>query len=116
MGPRQAGLLFSCHAVFSTILGFFIFNETMTSWELLGAFLVFCGVVIAIFFKKSHPQKLEMVYGNLWVAISLGLIAAFMPSLGWYFCETSDAGSCRSHRGIGDSDDCRFYHTLPPAH
>ncbi|MCG6507809.1 EamA family transporter, partial [Vibrio parahaemolyticus] len=30
MGPRQAGLLFSCHAVFSAILGYFLFSESMT--------------------------------------------------------------------------------------
>ncbi|GAM78239.1 permease [Vibrio ishigakensis] len=31
MGPRQAGLLFSCHAVFSAILGYWLFSET---WHL----------------------------------------------------------------------------------
>ncbi|MCV6072209.1 EamA family transporter, partial [Escherichia coli] len=41
MGPRQAGLLFSCHAVFSTILGYFLFSESMTAIELLGSALVF---------------------------------------------------------------------------
>ncbi|MDF4653010.1 DMT family transporter, partial [Vibrio parahaemolyticus] len=47
MGPRQAGLLFSCHAVFSAILGYFLFSEVMTTIELLGASLVFSGVVMA---------------------------------------------------------------------
>ena len=37
MGPRQAGLLFSCHAVFSAILGYFLFSESMTSLELIGS-------------------------------------------------------------------------------
>ena len=52
MGPRQAGLLFSCHAVFSAILGYFLFSEVMTTIELLGASLVFSGVVMAIFFGR----------------------------------------------------------------
>ncbi|CAM3784851.1 O-acetylserine/cysteine export protein [Vibrio aerogenes CECT 7868] len=82
MGPRQAGLLFSCHAVFSAILGFFIFGETMTIHELLGALLVFCGVVIAIFFRKSNPRELETVHGNIWVGILLGLLAALCQALG----------------------------------
>lgn len=50
MGPRQAGLLFACHAVFSTLLGFFLFSETMTTIELIGSSLVFTGVMTAIFF------------------------------------------------------------------
>ena len=52
MGPRQAGLLFSCHAVFSAILGYFLFSESMTSMELIGAALVFSGVVMAIFYGR----------------------------------------------------------------
>lgn len=56
MGPRQAGLLFSCHAVFSAILGYFLFSESMTSMELLGSLLVFSGVVLAIFFWSTWPK------------------------------------------------------------
>ncbi|MDW6002096.1 DMT family transporter [Vibrio mangrovi] len=82
MGPRQAGLLFSCHAVFSAILGYFLFHETMTTWELLGSALVFSGVVIAIFFRKSQPGTLETVHGNLWIGVFLGLLAALCQALG----------------------------------
>ncbi len=83
MGPRQAGLLFSCHAVFSAILGYFLFNETMTTNELLGATLVFSGVVTAIFFrKKGTEHQLDALSGSLWVGISLGLIAALCQALG----------------------------------
>ncbi|SHO55784.1 EamA-like transporter family protein [Vibrio quintilis] len=82
MGPRQAGLLFSCHAVFSAILGFFIFGETMTITELSGSLLVFGGVVIAIFFKKSNPGELETIHGNIWAGILLGLLAALCQALG----------------------------------
>lgn len=84
MGPRQAGLLFSCHAVFSAILGYFLFSETMTSQELAGAALVFCGVVTAIFFRSKGRQahQLEMVHGSIWIGISLGLVAALCQALG----------------------------------
>lgn len=83
MGPRQAGLLFSCHAVFSAILGYFLFNETMTSSELLGAALVFSGVVTAIFFRKNGSEhKLDTLSGSLWVGVILGLIAALCQALG----------------------------------
>lgn len=84
MGPRQAGLLFSCHAVFSAILGYFLFSETMTSLELVGAALVFCGVVTAIFFrgKGSKTHQLETVHGSIWIGVALGLIAALCQALG----------------------------------
>ncbi|NVD07663.1 DMT family transporter [Vibrio sp. JPW-9-11-11] len=84
MGPRQAGLLFSCHAVFSAILGYFLFSETMTKLELLGALLVFSGVLTAIFFgrKGQSANQLEAVKGNVWIGISLGLVAALCQALG----------------------------------
>lgn len=84
MGPHQAGLLFSCHAVFSAILGYFLFSETMTSLELLGAVLVFCGVVTAIFFrgKNTNTHQLETVHGSIWIGVTLGLIAALCQALG----------------------------------
>lgn len=84
MGPRQAGLLFSCHAVFSAILGFFLFSETMTALELLGSTLVFSGVLTAIFFgrKGQSNNQLESIKGNVWVGVGLGLLAALCQALG----------------------------------
>lgn len=84
MGPRQAGLLFSCHAVFSAILGYFLFSETMTHIEFIGALLVFSGVLTAIFFgrKGQAANQLESIKGNVWAGISLGLLAALCQALG----------------------------------
>ncbi|EEX93449.1 putative permease of the drug/metabolite transporter [Vibrio orientalis CIP 102891 = ATCC 33934] len=84
MGPRQAGLLFSCHAVFSAVLGYFLFSETMTSVELLGSLLVFSGVLTAIFFGRRGQtnNQLESIKGKVWVGIGLGLLAALCQALG----------------------------------
>lgn len=84
MGPRQAGLLFSCHAVFSAIIGYFLFSETMQGKELIGAIFVFSGVLTAIFFGKRKQQQhdWEAVKGNIWVAVALGLLAALCQALG----------------------------------
>lgn len=84
MGPRQAGLLFSCHAVFSAILGYFLFSETMTNMELLGSLLVFTGVLTAIFFgrKGQTDNQLEAIKGKVWIGVSLGLVAALCQALG----------------------------------
>ncbi len=95
MGPRQAGLLFSCHAVFSAILGYFLFSEAMSGIELIGSALVFSGVVTAIFFGRrgnnqntatnndsNKASQLEAIKGNVWVGVSLGLLAAICQALG----------------------------------
>ncbi|MGL4225990.1 DMT family transporter [Vibrio misgurnus] len=85
MGPRQSGLLFSCHAVFSALLGYFLFSESMTGQELLGSSLVFAGVLLAIFFgrrQQAAATHLDNVNGPLWIGISLGLIAALCQALG----------------------------------
>jgi len=84
MGPRQSGLLFSCHAVFSTVLGYFLFSESMTIVELIGATLVFSGVLTAIFFGRrgQASNHFEMVHGNVWIALGLGLTAALCQALG----------------------------------
>ncbi|MGF1778521.1 DMT family transporter [Vibrio nomapromontoriensis] len=86
MGPRQAGLLFSCHAVFSAILGYFLFSETMNTIELMGSVLVFSGVATAIFFgrKQAKPSasRLEEIQGKVWVGVALGITAALCQALG----------------------------------
>lgn len=84
MGPRQSGLLFACHSVFSTVLGYLLFSEALTWMQFTGACLVFSGVTIAIFFgrKAQKNQQLEHVKGNIWLGIGLGLIAALCQSLG----------------------------------
>lgn len=82
IGPRRGGLLFSCHAVFSALLGIWLFNEELLGWKLVGGLFVFLGVASAIFFGQQQNHTWEEIRGKLWVAIALGLIAALCQSLG----------------------------------
>ncbi|EGR2394317.1 EamA family transporter [Vibrio cholerae] len=84
MGPRQSGLLFSCHAVFSAVLGYFLFSESMTKQELFGSTLVFSGVLMAIFFGRRGQTgpSLDSINGSVWIGIGLGLTAALCQALG----------------------------------
>jgi len=83
LGPRRSGLLFSCHALFSALLGLWLFNEQLTGWRLIGAMLVFSGVMLAILFgRRSSSNEWEQVRGSLGIGISLGLTAALCQSLG----------------------------------
>ena len=89
LGPRRSGLLFSCHALFSALLGLWLFGEQLGGWRLVGALLVLAGVMLAILFgRRGNPQQVqqhnewEQVRGHLAVGIALGLTAALCQSLG----------------------------------
>lgn len=82
IGPRRGGLLFACHAVFSALLGIWLFGETLVGWKLIGGLAVFLGVACAIFFGQQQTHLWEKIHGNLWIAIALGLTAALCQSLG----------------------------------
>ncbi|WP_429146699.1 DMT family transporter [Aeromonas rivipollensis] len=89
LGPRRSGLLFSCHALFSALLGLWLFGEQLSGWRLVGALLVLAGVMLAILFgRRGNPQQAqqhnewEQVRGHLAVGIALGLTAALCQSLG----------------------------------
>ncbi|MGY3944205.1 DMT family transporter [Aeromonas tecta] len=89
LGPRRSGLLFSCHALFSALLGLWLFGEQLGGWRLVGALLVLAGVMLAILFgRRGNPQQSsqhnewEQVRGHLAIGIALGLTAALCQSLG----------------------------------
>ena len=86
IGPRRGGLLFACHAVFSALLGIWLFGETLEGWKLVGSVAVFTGVAIAILFgqrpSNERQQHWEGNHGSLVFAIVLGLTAALCQSLG----------------------------------
>ncbi|WP_368206025.1 DMT family transporter [Aeromonas sp. s5] len=83
LGPRRSGLLFSCHALFSALLGLWLFNEQLTGSRLAGAMLVFVGVMLAILFgRRSSGSEWEKIRGSLAAGVALGLTAALCQSLG----------------------------------
>ncbi|MBQ4680494.1 DMT family transporter [Aeromonas dhakensis] len=83
LGPRRSGLLFSCHALFSALLGLWLFNEQLTGSRLAGAMLVFVGVMLAILFgRRSSGSEWEKIRGGLVAGVALGLTAALCQSLG----------------------------------
>ena len=86
IGPRRGGLLFACHAVFSALLGIWLFGEILQGWKLAGSIAVFAGVAVAIAFGRRHSnerqQHWEGNHGSLVFAILLGLTAALCQSIG----------------------------------
>ena len=82
LGPRRAGVLFACHALFSALFGIWLFSEQLQGMRLGGALLVFAGVMVAILFGRRGERKLEQNVAPLWIGIVLGLIAALCQSAG----------------------------------
>ena len=82
LGPRRAGVLFACHALFSALFGIWLFSEQLQGMRLGGALLVFAGVVVAILFGRRGERKLEPNVAPLWIGIVLGLLAALCQSAG----------------------------------
>ncbi len=115
MGPRQAGLLFSCHAVFSAILGYFLFSESMTSMELLGSLLVFSGVVSGDLFWPTWTKS-ECTGNRQRCRLDrhrLRVTGSSVPSARGNYCQTSDANRYRPCRSIRYPYDQRLCGTLP---
>ncbi|PSJ43837.1 EamA family transporter [Zobellella endophytica] len=83
LGPRRAGVLFATHALFSALLGYLVFGETVTGPTLLGCLLLVGGVMTAIFFgKRSGEQHAwEQDNGSPWPGIGLGLLSALCQSV-----------------------------------
>ena len=83
LGPRRAGLLFASHALFSALLGAWLFAEVLSGARLWGGALVLSGVVIAIVYgRRTGTHQLERVSGPLAIAVALGLLAGLCQSVG----------------------------------
>jgi len=83
LGPRRAGLLFACHAVFTALFGLYLFGEQLQGGRLLGAVLVMAGVMVAVLYARGGGSlALEITRGPLAVGLALGLLAAVCQSLG----------------------------------
>lgn len=58
----RASIIATIEPVVASIVGFFIFNETLTTWQYLGMVMVISSVIIVQESKKqkaNHPQKFD---------------------------------------------------------
>ncbi len=84
IGPRRNNILFSLAAPFTVILNIFILKEKMTTLNIVGCFIVFFGVIIAIAFgsNNDNKHKWEIVKGSLSLGIIFAIFAALCQSVG----------------------------------
>ena len=83
LGPRRQALLFSMQIPFTIILAE-VFLQTLPSLiELIGCFLIFLGILIAIQFNKTIPDDdLENIQGNKYAGLFAGIGLALCQSIG----------------------------------
>ena len=84
IGPRRNNILFSLAAPFTVILNIIFLNEIMSTINLIGCIIVFCGVVIAIAYgnSKDKNHRWEVVEGNIYLGVSIGIGAALCQAIG----------------------------------
>ena len=83
LGPRRQALLFSLQIPFTIILAE-IFLKTLPSIiELLGCFLIFFGIIVAIQFNRTIPDDdLENIQGNKYIGLFAGVGLALCQAVG----------------------------------
>ena len=84
IGPRRNNILFSLAAPFTVILNIIFLNEIMSTINLIGCIIVFFGVVVAIAYgnSKDKNHRWEVVEGNIYFGVSLGIGAALCQAVG----------------------------------
>ena len=83
LGPRRQALLFSLQIPFTIVLAE-IFLKTLPSIiELLGCFLIFFGIIVAIQFNRTIPDDdLENIQGNKYIGLFAGVGLALCQAIG----------------------------------
>ena len=84
IGPRRNNILFSLAAPFTVLLNIIFLNEIMNIINLIGCFVVFFGVLIAIIYgsNKNNEHRWEVIEGSLKLGVTMGVLAAFCQASG----------------------------------
>ena len=84
IGPRRTAVMFATNGPIGALLGYVFLGEVLELNQLFGCALVVVGVIVAILYgrDKHNVHELEKTYGPIWMAIIMGLIAAFCQALG----------------------------------
>ena len=84
IGPRRNNILFSLAAPFTVILNIIFLNHLMNTISLIGCFVVFLGVVVAIIYgtEKDNQHRWEVIEGSLYIGVIMGIFAALCQAIG----------------------------------
>ena len=84
IGPRRNNILFALAAPFTVILNIFVLKQQMSIEEIIGCFLVFVGVIVAIIYgtSKNNLHRWEKIEGSINIGIIVGILAALCQAVG----------------------------------
>ena len=84
IGPRRNNILFSLAAPFTVVINIIFLEEVASFISILGCFIVFFGVVVAIAYgdKKNLDHRWEKIEGSLSIGIFLAICAALCQAIG----------------------------------
>ena len=84
IGPRRNNILFSLAAPFTVIINIIFLKEVASFVSILGCFVVFFGVLIAIAYgdKKNIDHRWEIIEGSLKIGIIFAVFAALCQAIG----------------------------------
>ncbi len=84
VGPRRTAVMFAANGPFSALLGYLFLGEVLALNQLIGCSIVVAGVIIAVLYGRSgrNLHVLEKTHGPLWLALLMGLTAAFCQAVG----------------------------------
>ena len=84
IGPRRNNILFSLAAPFTVLLNISFLGVEMSLVNLIGCFIVFGGVVIAIAYGSNtdNDHRWEKIEGSLIIGIVFGILAALCQAVG----------------------------------
>jgi drug/metabolite transporter (DMT)-like permease len=84
IGPRRNNILFSLAAPFTVFFNIFLLGIQMSFINLMGCFIVFIGVVIAIGYgsSKNNNHRWESIQGSITIGITFGILAALCQAIG----------------------------------
>ena len=84
IGPRRNNILFSLAAPFTILLNISLLKQQMSFINILGCFIVFSGVIIAISYgsANNNNHRWEKIEGSLVTGIIFGILAALCQAVG----------------------------------
>jgi drug/metabolite transporter (DMT)-like permease len=86
IGPRLSMLMFSTSPIFSTLMAWLFFHETLSTQEVVAILVVILGVGCVVMDRQNHVEGSKPTTGREFrVGLLLGLLAALGQSVGLIF-------------------------------
>ncbi len=86
IGPRLSMLVFSMSPIFSTLMAWLFFHETLSTQEVMAILVVIGGVSCVVLDRQNHTEGSKHTTGREFsLGMLLGLLAALGQSVGLLF-------------------------------